>query len=314
MEMLPATVTPFAMDGRIDVPSLERHLVETGSASGVTGIVVNGHAGEVCALSRAERREVVAIARSVLPEDCTLVAGIEDHNLEQLNASARDAVEAGADELLVLPPFDVRPYRRLARRPQSVVELFANLSSAAGVPLIVFQYPESSGCAYSLESLQAAAELEAVTGIKAATESLADYVRLDAAVGGNVRIYAASDGPLLLPMLLHGATGALIGIAAIATAVWSRLASAIDSGQAGEASTLFRDVCLPLSESLFDYHQPRTEVSPFAAVKFGLHAIGQIDTPFVRPPSISPDRARCNRVLTALAGANVELPSDNTAV
>jgi 4-hydroxy-tetrahydrodipicolinate synthase len=53
--LYPATVTPFAEDLSIDIPSLRKHLRTVASTSGVKGIVVNGGVGEILQLSHDEQ-------------------------------------------------------------------------------------------------------------------------------------------------------------------------------------------------------------------------------------------------------------------
>ena len=56
--LIPATLTPFASDGAIDHHSLSEHIASVGSATGLYGIAVNGHAGEILALNDDERQAV----------------------------------------------------------------------------------------------------------------------------------------------------------------------------------------------------------------------------------------------------------------
>ena len=59
---IPACILPFDEDYAIDVPEYRRHLRDLASTPGVTGIVCNGHAGEVTTLSREEWRSSIATA------------------------------------------------------------------------------------------------------------------------------------------------------------------------------------------------------------------------------------------------------------
>jgi len=104
--LIPATLTPFDEAGAVNHQALGEHIRHVASASGLHGIAVNGHAGEVLALTSQERQEVVATARSALPRGLKLIAGIESHSLEQLIQEGLNAKAAGADLLLVIPPYD----------------------------------------------------------------------------------------------------------------------------------------------------------------------------------------------------------------
>ncbi len=298
--LIPATVTPFREDGSIDYEDLERHVATVASAEGVFGIAVNGHAGEILALSAEERAKIVSVARKALPSRIKLIAGIEAHDPAMLVQDGVAAREAGAEGLLVLPPFDIRPYRKLAQDPDSVFAVFSKLDREVGLPMIVFQYPDSSGCAYSTAALVRIAELRNVVGVKVSTPEVSRYVEIYEALKGRVAVLPASDAPPLLGILLHGADGALIGISVVGTSHWSELVQEATEGDAQRAKEIFHRVCIPLMAALFENQQPKTLVNPFAATKEALTQLGQLRCAQVRPPLVKPDGARKAAIRQAL--------------
>jgi 4-hydroxy-tetrahydrodipicolinate synthase len=303
--LIPATVTPFREDGSIDYEDLERHLVTVASAEGVFGIAVNGHAGEILALSSEERAKIVSIARKALPSRIKLIAGIEAHDPTMLVKDGVAARDAGAEGLLVLPPFDIRPYRKLAQDPESVFAVFSKLDREVGLPMIVFQYPDASGCAYSTAALVRIAELRNVVGVKVSTPEVSRYVEMYDALQGRVAVLPASDAPPLLGILLHGADGALIGISVVGTSHWSELVKEATGGSAQRAKEIFHRVCIPLMAALFENQQPKTLVNPFAATKEALMQLGQLRCAQVRPPLVKPDGARKAVIRRALVDAGL---------
>jgi 4-hydroxy-tetrahydrodipicolinate synthase len=303
--LIPATITPFRDDFSIDYEDLERHVLSVASAKGVSGIAVNGHAGEILALSLEERARIVSVARKALPGHIKLIAGIEAHDPEMLVRDGKTAKDAGADGLLVLPPFDIRPYRRLAQDPESVFAVFSRLDKDVGLPMVVFQYPDSSGCAYSLPALLKIAELPKVVGVKVSTPEVSRYVEIYEALKGKITILPASDAPPLLGMLLHGADGALISISIVGTSYWSELIKEATEGSAQRAKEIFQRVSIPLMDALFENQQPKTLVNPFAATKEALVQLGQLRCAQVRPPVVTPDGARKMAIKRALIGAGL---------
>ena len=73
--------------------------------SGYLRIVVNGHAGENFALTREELRRVVEVVRGAVPKSCWLTAGIDAESSLEAARQAADAEKAGANALLVFPPY-----------------------------------------------------------------------------------------------------------------------------------------------------------------------------------------------------------------
>src|SRR5487761_1570279 len=125
--LIPATVTPFTESNAVDGGELAGHVAFVADHENVTGVAVNGHAGEVSMLDHADRAEVVRHARSALPAGKLLFAGIEAFTADHLERQAVAAADAGADGFLVIPPFDSRGLRHLARNADAVLAVFSQL-------------------------------------------------------------------------------------------------------------------------------------------------------------------------------------------
>ena len=305
--LIPATITPFNTDGSVDYRNLSEHLARVASATGLYGICVNGHAGEVLTLTSEERKNVVATARKVLPGNLRLIAGIASHSLEDLVQQGLNARQAGADMLLVFPLFDVRPYRHLARNPEVVFSVFQRLDREVGLPISVFQYPETAGCTYSLEALIRIADLPNVVAIKAATGSPTQYAEIHDALHDRLSVLAACDAPSLLGMLLNDAPGALLGISVVGTQHWSDLVREATSGSAQKAKEIHNSFALPLMDALYEYQLHRTPIAPPSANKEALVQLGELSSSWVRPPAVNVDKAKQEAIRFALAKAGLAL-------
>lgn len=298
--LIPATVTPFDKDGSVHYDDLSRHLSTVSAASGLYGICVNGHAGEILALTSEERMKIVALARKVLPSSQKVVAGIASHSLAGLVEEGLNAKRAGADMLLVFPLFDVRPYRHLAHNPDAVFSVFERLDREVGIPMSVFQYPETTGITYSIEALRRIAELPNVVAMKAATGSPTKYAEVHAALHDKISVLVACDAPSLLGMLLHDAPGALLGISAIGTQHWSDLIREATTGSAQIAREIHNEFALPLMDTLYENQLHRTPIAPPSSNKEALVQLGQISSSWVRPPAICVDQAKKDAVTRTL--------------
>jgi len=284
--LYPATITPFAPDLSIDEEALLRHLSAVASTTGVQGLVVNGHLGEVLTLTPEERGWVVRLAVKAVRKDQVVIAGIEGRTVSEAVRDGLAAKEAGANGLLVLPPIDVRPFRRLAASPDVMGAYFETLGRAVGLPMIVFLYPERSGSAYSLDVLDRLASIPEVVAIKAATADVTRYAEVWDRVHDRVAVLAASDCPPLLGMLLHGADGALLGISVVGPERWADLVQHVLDGRVSEAQTLFRDFAEPLMAGVFENQEPKGWASEAARTKEALVQLGLIPSSRVRPPAV----------------------------
>lgn len=288
--LYPATVTPFNNSGALDVDALEKHIAKTFAAPGVRGVVVNSGLGEILQLSSEERIKGIELALKHRAPGQIVITGVEGHNIELVTRDALEAKHAGAEALLVFPPFDRRAYRKLASHQASVRHFFERLDKEVDLPMIVFQYPRNSHCDYSVEALKAIADIPNVVAIKVATAG--DYPAYTAvwdALKDDVAILCGVDSPPLLDMLRYGAHGALIGISAMAPEKWSALLDHVTRNEIEEANALFDRVCRPLMSSVFENQQPKRLTSEAAAVKEALLQMGEIPNGAARSPAIAVD-------------------------
>ena len=298
--LIPATVTPFDAKGQIVEDDLYRHVKRVAKTDGVTGIAVNGHAGEILSLNSEERAQVVKVAKKAMPSGKKLIAGIDGRSIPELVREGKKAADNGADGLLVLPPFDVRPYKRLAQHGPTVHKLFQALSNEVDLPMVIFLYPEKDGCTYPDLVLESLTDIKNVVAIKAGAGNVTRYSGVWATLHDKISVLAANDSPELLGMLLTGAHGSLIGISVVGTEMWSKMVSLTMSRKAEEAREIFNRYCLPLAKTIFENQNPVTNISPFASTKEALYQMGEISTPFVRFPSIPPDEARKKEIASVL--------------
>lgn len=313
--LYPATVTPFDAGLAIDWVGLERHLEETLGAQGVRGVAVNGGLGELFQLSLAEQEEIVRLSRRLARPGQLVIAGIEGRSAASLAQAGRVAKRAGADALLVFPPFDSRAYRRLATDTASVLALFEALDKAVDLPLVVFQYPPQSGCAYSPAVLRALAGIPNVVAVKAATAGDFDaYRQVWDALHDLVAVLPGVDSPPLIDMLRHGADGALIGISAIAPDAWARLLRLVEDGKDAEADALYDRLCRPLMTAVFEDQRPKRLTHEAAATKEALVQMGQFACSRVRPPAVDVTQEAREAIRQALEqGGLVALTEGATA-
>jgi 4-hydroxy-tetrahydrodipicolinate synthase len=270
-------VTPFTADGTVDVPSLER-LAHHVLIQGAAGLVALGTTGEAPMLTEDERRTVVAACRRVSDEYGTpLIVGAGTAGTEESARQAADRAEA-ADLLLVVVPYYLRP------SDEGVVEHFAAVGAAAGVPLVVYHVPYRTGKALRVETLRTLLAAEHVAAIKYCAGGIdADTLTLLA----HEDAVLAGDDAFLYPMLALGAAGGITASANVAPAAYAALADKPDP-------ELHRAL-LPLALALF------AEPSP-TVIKAVLAELGLIEHARVRAPLRAPAPASLEAAMDALTG------------
>jgi 4-hydroxy-tetrahydrodipicolinate synthase len=130
--VLPAMQVPFKPDYTIDEPELRRFAAWLAGTRGITGLVTNGHTGEVFALNAGERAEVTRIVADEVKGRVPVVSGICVESIGEACEHALLAKKAGASALLVMPPHQ---WLRFGMKPEHVVEHFTEIGKASGLDL-----------------------------------------------------------------------------------------------------------------------------------------------------------------------------------
>jgi 5-dehydro-4-deoxyglucarate dehydratase len=124
-------VTPFDREGALAPDVLAKHL-EAGMQHEPGGVFVACGTGEYHALDVAEHAEAVRTAVGVVDGRVPVVAGAGGA-LPHAQACARQAEQAGADGLLVMPPYLV------GGPPEGYVRYLDALEAVTDLPLVLYQ-------------------------------------------------------------------------------------------------------------------------------------------------------------------------------
>jgi 4-hydroxy-tetrahydrodipicolinate synthase len=274
----PANVVPMTPDGSaIDQASLERHLTDLVETPGVNGIVTNGHAGELYALSPDERDRIVEIAADVADDDTPVVSGVVAGSTADYAEGIERVVAAGADGILVVPPHTPIHNRRAA-----ALGFFEAIASASDVPLIVFQHPHWAGGHYPPDLLAEIAAVDGVVAIKDAVWDVDHYQEDHRALrdaDADVDVLVASDEHLL-PCFSLGCDGVVLELAAVIPELVRDLYDAVEAGDVERARVLYARM-EPFVDAM--YEPPVTD--SHTRLKVALELQGVIDSAAPRPPA-----------------------------
>ena len=274
-----ATICPLALDASIDEAALAAHLVDAVATDGIVGVLINGHAGENFMLSRAEKRRVVDIARRTIGQRAILVCGINAESSLEAADHARDAEEAGADVLLVFPPFSWA----LSQDATMALNHHRIVAAASGLPLMLYQAGVGTrDMAYSADVLAALVQLPNVVGIKEGSWESARYEanrRLVCRVAPNVAVMASGDEHLLSCMVI-GSEGSLVSLAVLVPGLIVALHRAIAASDLVTARAINNRI-YPLATAIYGT-APGAHAN--ARLKACLKLIGKLGYAGMRPP------------------------------
>jgi 4-hydroxy-tetrahydrodipicolinate synthase len=274
---IPACILPFDEDLAIDVAEYRRHLRDLASTQGVTGIVCNGHAGEVTTLSHEEWRLAIATAVEEANGASHVISGVYAETHREAADLARAASAEKADAALVFPPnllmFDASREVGYHR--------FAEIAAATDLPLVVFAYPAWTGMHYDEETLARICAIPSVVAIKDWTLDIRTYER-------NLRIARAQSHHVamltsfsthLLPTLALGADGILSGHGSVIADLQAQLFELFGSGDIVGARALY-DRIRVLTDVV--YRSPLADM--YTRMKEQLVMLDRLRLAAVRPP------------------------------
>ena len=107
---IPPLITPFVR-GAVDYERYAQ-LVEFQIAEGSHGILVNGTTAEPSTLTTEERNKLVTLALATAAGRVPVVAATGSQSLAESRVLTEHALSAGADALLIVTPYYIRPPQR----------------------------------------------------------------------------------------------------------------------------------------------------------------------------------------------------------
>ncbi len=229
--ILPPLPTPFDADGNLDL-GLLRALVEHLNGTGLSGYLALGSNGEAVHLTPAEAPAVVRAVREAAAPGMTVLAGTGQlSTAATLDATAR-AAAAGADAVLVFPPF----YYRGLMTGDALRRHFETVASASPVPVVLYNVPVNTGLTLPVEVAAALSRHQNVLGIKDSAGDvgqLAELVRTTR--GGRPFDVLAGSFAATLPGLAIGASGAILAVANVAPRECVAILDLVRQGRPEEA-------------------------------------------------------------------------------
>lgn len=280
----PPLVTPFR-GGAVDLDAFAT-LVERQVALGSHGVLVAGTTGEPSSLSIAERIDVLRVAVTVARGRIPVVTATGSQSYADTLALTRNAEEAGADAVLVVTPYYIRPPQR------GLVEYFVAIGQRTGLPLLIYHIPGRAAVSVTVDTVARIADrLPALVGMKHAVNDVEFVTEVLARCGRDFRVFCGLEA-LSLPMLAVGACGVMNAVGNIAPERVAALCRAVASGNLVEARRL-HDELFELNQAIF------VDTNPIP-LKYMMARLGLLDCADVRLPLVPADdqqRAHLDEVL-----------------
>jgi 4-hydroxy-tetrahydrodipicolinate synthase len=223
-------VTPFHRD-EVDYDGFAA-LVGSQVEHGSHGIVIAGTTGEANSLSPVERTNLLKIAVEVAKGRLSIVASTGAGSYRETLELCRDAERIGADALLIVTPYYMRPPQR------GLAEYYIALARATELPFLINNNPARTAVNVSLETLERIAEATPhLVGIDHAVTDFGYVAQVLDRLGPDFRVFAGLE-EMGFPMLMIGASGVMNAIGNIAPRRIERLYSLATTGEIEKARRL----------------------------------------------------------------------------
>ena len=226
-----ALATPFDDAGQVDFPRLEAN-IERYLDAGIRGFVLSSGTGMHVYMSPEEAQAVIARGAKVINGRARVIAQTSALMAEDVVARTRRAADAGADGVMVLPPFFEGP-----TDDDGIVDFYAEVAGA-GLPVIGYNVPHAVGVEITPTLFQRLAQIPGFASVK---DSSGDLAAQAALIRTGLPVMNGAD-PLVPYALLAGASGLIWGGANFAPRTCLAVVKAAGEGRWADARRIWADL------------------------------------------------------------------------
>lgn len=279
---IPAMPTPFEQ-GRLELKAFQQQVSRL-AATDCSGIVVAGSTGEGSSLDPAEYDALVACACETLRGALPVIAGVGTTATHKALHLARQAMDAGADALLVTTPYYVRASE------EGVCRHYEAIAAAVDLPILLYNVPGRTGFNISVEAIARLYAAGAIVGMKEAGSNLSRVHEIFEKTGSDFWLLSGDDYAAL-EMRRRGGHGCISVVANVVPEICASAHRLCDGRNYIGANALFAKL-EPLQESLFLEPNPQ-------GVKYAMHRLGLCRNE-LRLPLLSVSRETAARIDKAM--------------
>jgi len=206
--IFPPITTPFDHSGNVYAAKVQ-HNVEKWNLTDLAGYVVMGSTGESVMLMTDEKLTMWELVAKYAAPDKLLIAGTGVESVRETVCLTNRAAEMGYKAAMVRTP---HYYKNLVGRADAQTLYYRAVADQSRIPLIIYNWPQTTGVDIPVESVVALAEHPNVIAIKESSGSLEKVMQMLREVPEGFQVMVGS-APTLWPSLLMGACGAILAYA-----------------------------------------------------------------------------------------------------
>ncbi|KAK2739948.1 hypothetical protein FQN57_006267 [Myotisia sp. PD_48] len=263
----------------------------------LTGLVILGTNAETFLLTREERFQLLVVAREAVGPDYPLMAGVGGHSSRQVVEYIKDAYEAGANYVLVLPP----AYFGKATTPSVVRSFFDDIASCSPLPVVIYNFPGvCNGIDLDSELIASIAlKHSIVVGVKLTCASVGKITRLAATLAPEKFSIFGGQSDFLIGGLTVGSAGCIAAFANVFPKATAKIFALYQEGNLDQAMKIQQKAALAESPCKSGIAVTKYAASIFSARAAGIK--GAEDKLRPRRPYEAPTEATKEKVKKAMA-------------
>ena len=248
-----ALVTPFHKDGSINYDKLDE-LIDYHCENGTDSIIICGTTGESSTLSEEEHMECIKFTIERTKKRLPVIAGTGSNATYTTIDMSKEAVEYGADGLLLVTPY----YNKATQK--GLIAHYKAVAAEAKAPIIMYSVASRTGLNIAPETAATMIkEVDNIVGIKEASGNISQVAKIMSLTDGKADLYSGNDDQIV-PLLSLGAKGVISVLSNVAPRETHDICAKFFDGDVKGACEL-QLKAIPLIEQLF------SEVNPIPVKK-----------------------------------------------
>lgn len=291
----PALTTKFTEDDQLDILTYLNN-VDAQMDAGIHGCVIAGSLGEASTLTQDEKVFLLTQTLSHVNGRISVIMNIAEQSTKEAVTAAKNAQEAGADGLMMLPPM------RYISDDRETIEFYKAVATSCDLPIMTYNNPHDYKIEITIPMFEELLKMETIQATKESTRDVTNVTRMRNAFGDDIKILCGVD-TLALEELVLGADGWVAGLVDAFPRETVVIYELVKQNRIAEATKIYRWF-MPLLE--LDIHPKLVQNIKMAEVKTG------IGTENVRPPRLpltGEERTRVQNIIDDALAKRPEMPA-----
>lgn len=283
----------------LDLTAQAQYYTYLATSTNLTGLVILGTTAETFLLTRSERLLLLQTARRAVGPTYPLMAGVSGHSTAQVLEYISDAVTAGANYVLLLPP----GYFGKQTTPAVIDNFYADIAAHCPLPIVLYNFPGVvNGIDLDSATIARLAKRHtgAIVGVKLTCGAVAKITRLAAELPQAEFATFGGQSDFLIGGLASGAVGTIAGFANVFPKTLVRIYELYRAGKLDEAMVLHQKAALAEQACKAGIASVKYAAALTTAKKAGIE--DAVDKLRPRTPYIAPSDAQKEAIEAQIAG------------